>query len=71
MPRFFFDVTAYGKLDTDLEGLEWSDIAAAEKEAGQAALAICFDELPAPGGTGMIAIEVRDDQGHGWRAQPR
>ena len=62
MPTFYFDVREDGVVAIDEEGLELADLAAAQREAGDAATTIAHDKF-AEGGGESIVIEVRDESG--------
>ena len=62
MPTYYFDVREDGVVAIDEEGLELADLAAAEREAGDAAATIAHDNF-AEGGGQSIVIEVRDESG--------
>jgi hypothetical protein len=64
MARFFFDIREGCRFISDEEGLEFSDIAAAEYEAARAAADIGRDLLP-KGDLRTIVVEVR---GPAWAA---
>jgi len=67
MPRYHFDVRADDILVQDEDGREVPDIGAVEAEAAEAAVAIGCDEFSAfsaNGGSGTVAVEVRDEHGN-------
>ena len=62
MSRFFFDVREGARFTPDEEGLEFPNIAAAERAAAEAAAEIGRDLLPT-GGTRSVTVEVRNQHG--------
>ena len=62
MPRYYFDVREGPRLIPDLEGLEFDDLDAAEREAAEAAAAMGRDPLPKSGAR-EVTVEVRDEHG--------
>ena len=60
MPRFYFDVREGARFICDNQGLEFSDLDHAEREAAKAAAEIGRDQLP-KGDTRDITIEVRNE----------
>jgi uncharacterized protein DUF6894 len=61
MPQYFFDVRDRGQLFADEEGQELPDVASAEIEAAEAAMAIGRDLLPTRHG-GELVVEVRNER---------
>ncbi len=59
MRCFYFDVHEDELLAEDPDGLEFPNLAEAEREALEAAASIGKDRLPS--GIGEIAVEVRDE----------
>jgi DNA-binding IclR family transcriptional regulator len=59
MPRFYFDVREGRRFTRDEEGLEFPDLAAAERDAACAAAEIACDALPS-GEIGEISVAIRD-----------
>lgn len=59
MPLFYFDVREGVRFTPDKEGLEFPDIAAAEREAAEAAASIGRDLLP-KGVARSVTVEVRN-----------
>jgi hypothetical protein len=62
MPRFYFDVREGVRFDADDEGLEFSDLDTAEREAAEAAAAIGRELLP-KGVARSVTVEVRNEHG--------
>jgi hypothetical protein len=62
MTLFYFDVREGGRFAPDEEGLEFPDIAAAEREAAETAAAIGRDLLPR-GADRSVTVEVRNEHG--------
>ena len=62
MPRFFFDSREGSRFIPDDEGLEFSNLNAAEQEAATAAAEMGRDRLPT-GDSRDITIEVRNEHG--------
>lgn len=62
MVRFFFDSRDNDHFLRDEEGLEFPDLAAAEREAAQALAEIALDVVPGSERRTLV-IEVRDDLG--------
>jgi protocatechuate 3,4-dioxygenase beta subunit len=62
MPRFYFDVRKGTDLVRDEEGLEFPDLASAEREAEDAAASL-VRKLKHDGEPIKITIEVRDESG--------
>lgn len=60
MPLFYFDVREGVRFVTDAEGLEFPDMAAAEREAAEAAASIGRDLLP-KGIARSVTVEVRNE----------
>ena len=63
MPLFHFDVREGVRFTPDEEGLEFPDIAAAEREAAETAASIGRDLLP-EGSARAVTVEVRNQHGH-------
>jgi hypothetical protein len=61
MPTFYFDVCEDGVVAIDEDGVELPDLAAAEREAGDAASTIAHDKFAEGGQT--IVVDVRDESG--------
>ena len=62
MPLFHFDVREGVRFSPDEEGLEFPDIAAAEREAAETAASIGRDLLP-KGSARAVTVEVRNQHG--------
>ena len=62
MPVFYFDVREGVHFVPDDRGLEFPDIAAAEREAAEAAASIGRDSLP-KGRARSVTVEVRNQYG--------
>ena len=62
MPLFHFDVREGVRFTPDEEGLEFPDIAAAEREAAETAASIGRDLLP-KGSARAVTVEVRNQHG--------
>lgn len=63
MPMYYFDVRENGCFIPDRIGTELDDVAAAEREAAEAAAAIARDRLPGSKAQ-TVRVEVRDATGH-------
>jgi hypothetical protein len=62
MPRFYFDIREGADLVRDEEGMEFPDLASAEREAEEAAASLVRN-LRYAGKQIKITIEVRDERG--------
>ncbi len=60
MPRFYFDVREGATFVPDEEGLEFTTLDAAEREAASAAAEIGRDRLP-KGDAREVTVEVRNE----------
>jgi len=72
MRRYFFDVRGGGDIVPDEEGMELSNIDAAQNEATRALADMARDEVRTRNGSGSacdLTIEVRDDDGPVMRAK--
>jgi hypothetical protein len=61
MPRYFFDIRQHGEVTADLEGEDFPDIAAAQKEAAIAATQLTPELFK--GASFAFTVEVRDEDG--------
>jgi hypothetical protein len=60
MPRFYFEIREGTRFVPEDEGLEFPDLAAAEREAAEAAAGIGRDRLP-KGDAREISVEVLNE----------
>ena len=63
MPRFFFDLSAPGRLDTDDSGVEFVHLEAAYLDVCQAALEISMEMLHSRQDPSRYSFHIRDTQG--------
>ncbi|WP_418219763.1 DUF6894 family protein [Bradyrhizobium icense] len=70
MPRYSFDIREGGELTPDEQGLELSTLQAAQEEAARALADMALDAVRkwSNGTDHRMAIEVRDDDGPGFRS---
>jgi hypothetical protein len=61
MPRYFFDIRDGNELHRDEEGLDFPDLATAEREAAEAAACILRDSTRQNSSLTKVTIEVRDE----------
>ena len=63
MPTYYFDVREEGVVLADDVGQEMADLAAAEREATEAAAAIATGQVRRGTRAGRSSIDVRDEDG--------
>ncbi|MCA6105379.1 DUF6894 family protein [Bradyrhizobium australafricanum] len=63
MPRYYFDLKTGNSVAVDEEGVDLSDLEAAQSEAAQSLGAMARDAAVTGKGTEQMEISVRDDDG--------